>query len=339
MRYNKAGIEGNLSHGQSRRIFLERFGISLETSGFNVYRILNLAMSATNAIAVGFVVPIQDRFDFIALAGLTIDEVANASPGCQITVRDGRHTVQQNINAGEWCKECPSLQSTSINNYIGLPVYSSRREVIGALSLFFDNNWPIPSEELFEILNDYCRLIEDCLALHALSILDPLTGLFNRRYLEQQTHIEWRRALRLQVPFTVVMLDVDHFKLFNDSAGHLAGDRVLIKLGAAINDVCSRASDSAYRYGGEEFAMILPMTTGTDAEALIERLRSKFTQLNISHPAFENKLVTFTAGITTKKSLEELKSIDIDTCFREADEALYAAKNQGRNKTLHYKSL
>jgi len=341
MRYEKVEIEveSNLTHEQCRRIFLDRFGINLEANGFNVYRILDLARSATNAIAVGFVVPIRDRFDFLALAGITIDEQANASPGCQITICDGQITIQEITDPNKWCKDCPSLQNTLIQNYIGMPVYNSKREVIGAFSLFFGNSAPNPSDELLKTLNDYCRVLEDSLVLHSLSILDPLTGLFNRRYLEKQTTIEWRRALRLQVPFTVVMLDIDHFKSFNDSAGHLAGDRVLVKLGAAINNVCSRASDSAYRFGGEEFVILLPMTTGSDAEKLIERLRMEFALLNISHPSFEDKLVTFSSGITTKASLEELKDIGIETCFREADEALYAAKNQGRNKTLHYKSL
>lgn len=117
--------------------------------------------------------------------------------------------------------------------------------------------------------------------MRSLSIRDPLTGLFNRRYLEQQANIEWRRALRLRVLFTVAMMNVDHFKVFNHTAGHLTGDRVLIELAAVINKVCLRAGDSACRFGGEELAIILPMTSGPGAEALTGRIKSEFPQLNI----------------------------------------------------------
>jgi diguanylate cyclase (GGDEF)-like protein len=332
-------LDGNLSLEECRKISMERFGLSSETRDFNIYRILNLAKETTNALAAGFAVSVKDRAALLALAGLPLREPAAASPGCQTTIRKGLNTTLQNIDITEWRQICPSLQGGSIHNYIGLPVYNSQREVIGSFSLFFGSTSPTFSEELFKTLNDFCRLIEDSLALRSLSIRDPLTGLFNRRYLEQQANIEWRRALRLHVPFTVAMLDVDHFKAFNDTAGHLAGDRVLIELAAVINKICLRAGDSACRFGGEEFAIILPMTSGPDAEVLIGRIKSEFAQLNFDHPAFENKLVTFSAGITTKDTKEDLEKIDIATCFREADKALYAAKNQGRNRTLHYKDL
>ncbi len=100
--------------------------------------------------------------------------------------------------------------------------------------------------------------------------------------------------------------------------------------------VCQRAGDSACRYGGEEFAIILPMTDAEAAESLIDKIAQEFSALAISHPGLDNANITFSCGITTKADAEDLKTTDFKSCLIEADKALYYAKETGRNKTIHY---
>jgi diguanylate cyclase (GGDEF)-like protein/PAS domain S-box-containing protein len=112
-----------------------------------------------------------------------------------------------------------------------------------------------------------------------LSIIDDLTQLYNSRYFYHQIKIEIDRAERYRQPFTLLLLDLDNFKAFNDAYGHVEGDQVLTRLGQVVKR-CLRQTDSAYRYGGEEFTILLPMTTSKDAAVTAERIRTEFKKEN-----------------------------------------------------------
>jgi len=169
-------------------------------------------------------------------------------------------------------------------------------------------------------------------ALQRLAILDPLTGLANRRCLDQVLDTEWRRCQREGAPLSVVLLDIDEFKKFNDSQGHLAGDECLKRVASVLRDGVRRPADLTARYGGEEFAIVLPNTPAVGALQVAETLRRMIEAAGIAHATSSiAPYVTASLGVASclpdaGKSLAEL--------FAAADAALYSAKSAGKNRCV-----
>lgn len=163
--------------------------------------------------------------------------------------------------------------------------------------------------------------------LKQLSNTDPLTRLYNRRYLMETLEREFQRSYRKQGYLSLVLLDIDHFKKINDTYGHQEGDVVLAAV-AEMAQVELRRYDIAARYGGEEFVLVLPETPPPEALAVAERLRESVQSMEFPRP-MENLTVTISLGVATYPS----ERIDcIDSLIRQADEALYRAKQSGRNR-------
>ena len=161
------------------------------------------------------------------------------------------------------------------------------------------------------------------------SIRDPLTGLFNRRYLEESLAQELARSQRRQRPFSVLMLDVDHFKDFNDRQGHPGGDALLAGMGQVLRSR-ARAEDIACRYGGEEFTLILPETGSEDACRVAEALRQAVQALRVEHMGRELPPVTVSIGVATHHDPVE----NGEQLVQRADRALYRAKREGRDRVV-----
>ena len=162
---------------------------------------------------------------------------------------------------------------------------------------------------------------------------DPLTGLFNRRYLEDSLTRELHRAQRLHSPLSVVMIDLDHFKKFNDSYGHDAGDLLLRELGKALR-AGLRQSDISCRYGGEEFVLVFPDSSLADTKKRVEGIRLLIKGLKIRHEERILGTITVSAGIA---SAPEHGSTTHDL-LRAADDAMYAAKKGGRDRLVAFQA-
>ena len=173
------------------------------------------------------------------------------------------------------------------------------------------------------------RLEEANKKLAELATIDGLTGLKNRRVFQEKLREEIERSDRYDVAFSLVLMDVDHFKSYNDSFGHPAGDDVLVRVAQLIKDQ-TRQSDLAARYGGEEFAMILPFTGYKEAIHIADRIRSV-----IACQEFEHRPVTASFGIAT---MDKTLGSD-EEMIKRADEALYRSKAEGRNRVNHYQDL
>ena len=163
--------------------------------------------------------------------------------------------------------------------------------------------------------------------LKRLSITDGLTKLYNSRYFYNQLKAEIDRTARYQRPLSLLLLDIDKFKEYNDGYGHLEGDKVLLRLGQIIKS-CLRKMDSAYRYGGEEFTVILPETEGDEAATVAERIRSaveadQFFPQNSNQPIS----ITISIGVTEYHDRE-----DVAIFVQRADKAMYLSKQSGRNR-------
>lgn len=165
--------------------------------------------------------------------------------------------------------------------------------------------------------------------LRSQSIRDPLTGLFNRRYMEESVDREIRRALRSHASVAVIMVDVDHFKRFNDEHGHEAGDVVLKEIGSLLR-ANLRGGDIACRYGGEEFVLILSDATVEVARHRAGQIRIAASHLKLIHRGNALPPVTLSLGVATFPEHGETR----EALLQAADEALYSAKNSGRNRVV-----
>ncbi len=166
--------------------------------------------------------------------------------------------------------------------------------------------------------------------LQRLTQLDGLTGLYNRRFFDQQLQGEWRRLRRIGASLTLLMLDIDHFKAFNDALGHLAGDDALRKVGAVLQDCLQREGDVACRYGGEEFAIILTNTGLDGGEHVAARVHELIAGLDIVHPASPLGRLTLSIGLAVAEPVSEEQAASL---VAHSDQALYQAKHAGRNRT------
>lgn len=166
--------------------------------------------------------------------------------------------------------------------------------------------------------------------LEALSTRDGLTGIPNRRRFDEVLRIEWLRGQREGVPLSLIMIDIDHFKLYNDNYGHIEGDDCLRKVASGLATAMSRPADFIARYGGEEFAVILPMTDHDGAVTVAETLLEKIRELNLPHRnSLVAERVTISLGIATMLPIREASpTILVDR----ADKALYTSKVAGRNR-------
>jgi diguanylate cyclase (GGDEF)-like protein len=183
--------------------------------------------------------------------------------------------------------------------------------------------------QLTDVFNDMVRrLREGRQELERLSVTDPLTGLANRRRLEAEIEREALRGDRLSRKFAVLMLDVDHFKKFNDTWGHQAGDDVLKRLARALQEQV-REVDTAARYGGEEFTVILTETTAAEAMKVAERIRARVAEEKISQNGSEVQ-VTVSVGLAEFPSDGKTP----EAIIASADQALYKAKEAGRNRVV-----
>ena len=175
------------------------------------------------------------------------------------------------------------------------------------------------------------RLREANRQLSQLAETDPLTGLANRRIFDERLALEWGRSQRECRVVSLILIDVDFFKRYNDRYGHPAGDDCLLKIAEVLKTATRRASDLAARLGGEEFALLLPGTNGGGAEKIAEKLRQDVLALQIEHADNPLGLVSISLGVASTRphcSTAETRSHLVKT----ADVALYEAKGKGRNQ-------
>ncbi len=257
-----------------------------------------------------------------------------------VALRRGRMHVGEDSQAGLVCQHLGQLRPAS---YLCVPLIA-QGEALGVLHLRSDSKGlgqadpqrkrlSEPQLQLGITVAEQISLALSNLnlreTLRLQSIRDPLTGLFNRRYLEESLDREVHRAARRGTPLGVIMLDLDHFKQFNDSFGHAAGDTLLRELGAFLQ-AHVRREDIACRYGGEEFALILPEASLANTQRRAEQLRNDIKHLSVEHRRQPLGAVTLSLGVA---AFPEHGST-AESLLNAADSALYRAKAAGRDQVV-----
>ncbi len=247
-------------------------------------------------------------------------------------MRRNRNFCSSDAPHGACCNHLHTNKPVEELNYLCIPL-TAQGQALGVL--YLDASEPISRSQrrLARALAEQVSLtlanvqLQD--SLRTQSIRDPLTGLFNRRYLDESVEREFGRAERRSHPVSVLMIDVDHFKRFNDNHGHDAGDAVLAQIAALLRRQ-SRREDIACRYGGEEFVLIMPEATTDAASARAEKLRTAIGELQIKHRGRDLERLTASIGVATFPLHGRVASEVRDA----ADRALYKAKHSGRNRVV-----
>lgn len=175
------------------------------------------------------------------------------------------------------------------------------------------------------------HLLEANIELQRLNNMDGLTRLNNRRRFDEYAAVEWERAIRDRMEFSILIADVDNFKQYNDTYGHLSGDEVLKRVAVAATSSCGRPGDLVARFGGEEFSAVLPNTSTVGALHVAERLRQAVENLQILHQGAVSEVVTLSIGGATRSPHIGDTLLDV---VNNADAALYEAKRLGRNRVI-----
>lgn len=211
-------------------------------------------------------------------------------------------------------------------NWCDMPRVGRRRYLAADASPIFDSGGKLVA--VVETLRDVTDEKRAQVALEQLATRDGLTGLANRRCFDDTLLAEWQRALRNQQPLSLLMVDVDNFKQYNDAYGHLGGDECLQRIASAVSSEM-RANDLVARYGGEEFAVILPDQSLKGAAIVAERIRCRVEQLRLPNLGSKQHVVTVSIGAATALVAPDN---DPSQLVATADSALYRAKHMGRNR-------
>jgi two-component system cell cycle response regulator len=297
-----------------------------------------LAKADTHILIVDDEVDVRNTMhEYIKAAGYYSEAVSCAEEALETLEKDNFHVVVTDIMlpAMGGLELTKLIKRDNASDVIVMTGYSddfSYEEAINIGASDFVIK-PVRLEELLlrlkrvlkerELTNERILMMEK---LQKLAITDGLTRLYNSRSFYSQLELEVDRFNRYQHPLTLLLLDIDHFKDYNDKYGHLEGDKVLVRF-SQIMRTCLRTNDSAYRYGGEEFTVILPETAGEEARTVAQRIRAALEAEPFSPQDGEEVTVTISIGLTEYHPKEELS-----TFIQRADQAMYRSKRSGRNK-------
>lgn len=269
-------------------------------------------------ILMDIMMPVMDGIELTTI--IKKNEVLKDVPVIMLTAKDTARDLQLAFAAGAM-------------DYIKKPFDKDelRARVRSALRLKHETDMRKSREK--ELLETMEQLEAANSMLQTLSALDALTNIANRRFLDHYLDEEWRRAIRGGTHLAVIMADIDHFKLYNDTYGHQMGDEVIKKVADILKGAVHRPTDLVARYGGEEFVVVLPETGKEGAILIAEKICQNMVSLHITHDKSSFGFLSLSLGVT---SVVPTIGSSPAMLIGKADKALYKAKGQGRNRVQYY---
>jgi diguanylate cyclase (GGDEF)-like protein/PAS domain S-box-containing protein len=273
---------------------------------------------------------------FERMTGYSSEEITNIN--CRYLQNDDREQaglkiVKNAIKAGQYCLVIVRnyrKDGTMFWNELSIsPIFDAN----GIVTNFIGIQKDVTAKVLIQQqLRDENQSLEELrINLEQLAIKDGLTGIYNRRFFDMQLEIQWRIARRINEPLTLIMIDVDHFKQFNDIYGHIAGDNALKLIADSLNKSFLRSSDFVARYGGEEFVVLSVGMTQEQAALFTATLCQRVRDLGIPHSASSTGSITVSIGFSVQAFVAHDHS---SVLLGRADKALYAAKQRGRDQSF-----
>lgn len=235
----------------------------------------------------------------------------------------------------EFCRAMRAMPSEHYSFILLLTSHDKKDELIAGLEAGADEYLvkPVHVIELAARLKVARRILDLETKLKQLALFDQLTGAYNRGYLDRQLTKEIQRSGRYGHPLSVVMCDIDHFKVVNDRYGHQAGDLVLKEFVTLVNRTIRFENDWVARYGGEEFVIVLPETAPAGCLIVAERIRKIIADSPVMIPG-GSITVTVSFGAITVENTSRIEEMSMDAILGKADECMYRAKQTGRNRVV-----
>ncbi len=256
------------------------------------------------------------------ITGYNVEDIIGKNVSCLLNpshLKKARKMIEYKIK-GE-AKTVYDLEIISKDGHVTPSEISS--------NLMFQSGQPVGVQAFVRDITERNKMLDK---LRKMSFKDGLTKLANRRHFDETLNHEWKRAKRESHPLSIILIDIDSFKSYNDTYGHQEGDACLKNISRIIKPYAKRPGDLAARYGGEEFALILPCADSYNAIKIAEKIRKRVQALKITHDGSkvnDCKTISISAGISTMAPGTDLSQ---SLLFNQADKALYSAKNQGRNQ-------
>ncbi len=269
----------------------------------------------------------EDRCWFKAKVGANVDSIPRSESFCDIAIQQQHLMLVPDAARDPRFATNPMVPDT-VRFYAGAPLIMPDGHVIGTLCVLDDKPRALTDQQK-GFLGALSRQVAALLTYRQLGVRDSLTGLFNRRYLIDALERELHRSDRRKEAVSILIIDVDHFKHFNDNFGHGAGDAILRHLAEVLNDN-TRREDVVARFGGEEFVVLLPGTQLMEAGVCAENLRQTASRMSILYEGRILPQLTVSIGISSYPG----DGRDINTLINTADGALYRAKRAGRNRVF-----
>jgi len=309
---------------------LQLTGDEFEEAFDRLTRMIRYVLGVETAL---FSVVDNDRQFFKSMQGLDVRETPRDLAFCAHTILGDELMVVNDASKDRRFQNNPLVTGNPhIRFYAAIPIRAPNRLPVGTLCAID----PKPRELLPEqasLMEDLRDMLEETLLLRSLSVRDHLTSLFNRRYFDEFFEREWRRGYRSTQPMSVLLVNIDHFKPYNEHHGQQAGDRTLKLVAHQLSSQLRRGGDIAARYGGDQFVIALPETSASDAAGVAVHLRESVQKLAIANVSSPEQCITISVGGASVHGSDEYL-LGHSTLLARADAALCEAKYAGRNRAL-----
>ncbi len=293
---------------------------------------INLLAESLDIPIVQFTIIDANTQHFLCGTGLDIQTVDRSESFCAHTILSlsGRMVVEDTRKDSRFIGHPFVKGEPYVGFYAGEAVRAYGHVPLGTICLM-DHMAQEPSEKVLNALNDARVLMEQYIDMMLELGRDHLTGLFNRRYFDEQWMREWRRASRHRVSLGILVIDIDYFKKYNDRYGHQKGDDCLCMVADALRMAVQRSGEFVARYGGEEFVLVLPGVSLECLQSVADRVIESISMQAIPHLGSDAGVVTVSVGGTLAASDKEM-ALGAHALLEQADAGLYTAKQNGRNQ-------